>query len=73
MAIKMASKVGPFSLLFCLLLPWWLPEQYGESSCPMAASSGFRYSPGHAPSGDVLRITPADRHGHQNGWQTKDI
>ncbi len=31
-----------FSLLFCLLLPWQPPGQYGESSHPMAATSGFR-------------------------------
>jgi hypothetical protein len=32
----------------------------------MAASSGLRYSPGHAALGDGLRIAPAHRHGHQN-------
>jgi hypothetical protein len=32
----------------------------------MAASSGFRWSPGHAASGNMLRIASAHRHGHQN-------
>jgi hypothetical protein len=37
-----------FSSLFVCLLPWWLLGQYGASSHPMAVSSGFQYSPGHA-------------------------
>jgi hypothetical protein len=41
-ARKMASKVGAFSSLFCLLLPWRPPGQYGVSSCPMVMASGFR-------------------------------
>jgi hypothetical protein len=28
---------------------------------------------GHASSGNVLHIAPADRHGLQNGWQTRYI
>jgi hypothetical protein len=63
-AIKMASLFGLFLLLlFCLLLLWRPLGQYGASSCPTAASSGFQSSPGHAALGDVLRIAPADHHG----------
>jgi hypothetical protein len=60
-----------FLSLFCLLLPWQPLEQYGVSSCPMAASSGFQGSPGHAPSGDAVFIPPKHRRGHQNGKQRK--
>jgi hypothetical protein len=60
-------------LLFCLLLPFWPLWQYGASSCSMAASSGFRSSPGHAALGDVLRIAPVDSHGHQNGQQWRNM
>jgi hypothetical protein len=40
-AIEMASKVGAFFIVVCLLSPRWPLGQYGESSHPMAASSGF--------------------------------
>ncbi len=67
-AIKMASLFGTFLLLLlCLLLPWHLLGQYGASSCPMAVSSGFRSSPGHAALGDAICIAPAHCCGHQNG------
>jgi hypothetical protein len=49
-----------FSLLFCLLLPWRPPGQYGASSCPMAASSGFRVAldmPHQAMPSVLLRRT----------------
>ncbi len=69
-AIKMAIKVGPFFLSSCcLLLPWQPLGWYGASSRLMAASSGFWGSPGHAALGDAVCITPAHRHGHQNGQQ----
>jgi hypothetical protein len=73
MAIKMASFVGVF--IDCCFLPVALAAagQYGVCSHPMAASSAFRSSPGHAASGDVLSIAPADCHGHQNRWQTRYI
>jgi hypothetical protein len=72
MAIKAASKVGVFFiLLFVCLLPWRLLEQYGTSSCPMAASRGFWYSPGHAVLGNALCIAPTHRHGYRNGQQRR--
>jgi hypothetical protein len=55
-----------FSLLFCLLSPWRPPGQYGEIGRPMAASSGFRYSPGHVALGDAHRIALAHSQGLQN-------
>jgi hypothetical protein len=39
---KRIAKLVHLSLLFCLMLPWQLPRQYGASSRPMAASSDFR-------------------------------
>ncbi len=63
-----------FLSLFSLLLPWRPLGQYGASSCLMAASSSFQYSPGHAALGNALcSIAPADHHGHQNSRQTKYI
>ncbi len=56
-------------LLFCFLLPWQPLGQYGASSYPMAASSGFRGSPGHAASGNAVCIAPKCSHGHQNDLQ----
>jgi hypothetical protein len=53
--------------LLCWLFPWRPPGWYGASSRPMAAFSGFWWSPGHAALGDALRIVSAHRHGHQNG------
>ncbi len=47
--------------------PWWLPGQYGAGTRPMAASSGFEWSPGCAPSGDVPKVVPPHPHGHRNG------
>ncbi len=41
-------------LLFVCLLPWRPLGQYGASSCPMPASSGFRSSLGHTTSGDAI-------------------
>jgi hypothetical protein len=63
-AIKIASKVGPFLSLFHLLLPWWPLGQYGAGSCPMVAYSGFPGSPGHAPLGDAVCIAWAHHRGH---------
>ena len=37
----------------CWLSPWWPPGWYGASNRPMATSSGFWCSPGHAASGDA--------------------
>jgi hypothetical protein len=39
----------------------------------VAATSGFQSSHGHAALGDVLCIAPADRHGHQNGQQWRNM
>jgi hypothetical protein len=73
-AIKMASLLGKFFLLsFHLLLPWRPLGRYGMSSCPMAASSGFRSSPGHAASGNAICIAPAHPCGHQNGRRMRCI
>jgi hypothetical protein len=70
---KWPAKLARFFITVYFLGPWWLPRQYRESICLLAVSSGFWYSPGHAPLGDALRIAPADRLGHQNDRQTKDI
>ncbi len=70
-AIKMASLLGTFFVVVCLLMPWRPLGQY--SSCPMAASSGFRSSPGHAALGNAICITPAHCCGHQNSRQMRCI
>jgi hypothetical protein len=62
-----------FFVTVCLLLPWWLMGQYGASSCPMAAFSGFQSSPGHAALGNAVCIASKHLHGHQNGLQLKCI
>ena len=67
---KRPAKLMNLSLLFSLLLPWQPLGQYGASSCPMAAFSGFRCNPGHATLDDVLRIPPAHCV-YQNGQQTR--
>jgi hypothetical protein len=53
-----------FSSLFCLLSSWQPPGQYGESSHPMVASSGFWDSPGHAALGYAICIAPT----HPLSW-----
>ncbi len=71
-AIVPAKKVH-FASLFCWLSSWRLQGQYGASSCLMAASSGFRCSPGHAASGNAtcfVLTPPLDR---QNGLQQRHI
>jgi hypothetical protein len=70
---KRPSKWVHNTLLFCLLLPRCPPRQYGASSRPMAASSGFRCSPGHAASGNVACIASTPHHGHQNGLQQRGV
>ena len=67
MAIKMVSKVDTFCIVFCLLSPWWPPGQYGASSCPVVAFSGFYESPGPPSSGNARGIAPSHRHGYQKG------
>jgi hypothetical protein len=69
----MASLFGTFFVKFCLLLPFWPLGQYGVNSPPMAVSSGFRSSPGHAALGDAVRIAPADCHGHQKGQRLRNM
>jgi hypothetical protein len=49
------------------------PRRYGASSRPMAASSGFWCSPGHAASGDAACIASKPHHGHQHGPQRMGI
>jgi hypothetical protein len=67
MAIKTAIKVGTYYIVVCLLSPWRPPGRYGASSRPMAASSGFRGSPGHAALGDAALIASTPPHRHLNG------
>ena len=50
---------------FCLLSPWRPPRQYGASSRPMVAFSGFYESHGPLP--------PLHGHGYQNGQQRRYI
>ncbi len=74
MAIKMATFLGAF--VDCCLFAWlpWRPlGQYVASSCPMAASSGFQSSLGHAALGNNICIAPVHCRGHQNGRQTRCI
>ncbi len=58
----------------CVLLlgqyqrPWQPPGQYGAGTHPMAASSGFPWSHGYAPSGNVVRVVLPQRHGHNMIW-----
>ena len=70
---KWPSKWVHNILLFCLLSPWRLPRRYGASSRPMAASSGFRCSSGHAALGDAACIASTPHYGHQNGPQRRGI
>ncbi len=60
-------------LLFVCMLPRRTLGRYGESSCPMPASSGFWSSPGHAALGDAICIAPAHCCGHRNGRRTRFI
>jgi hypothetical protein len=64
---KWTAKLAIFLSSFHLLLPWQPLGQYGASSCPMAAFSGFQGSLGHAASGDAICIAPAYLQGIQNG------
>ncbi len=64
--LKRPAKLVHVPLSFCWLSPWWPPGQYGASSRPMVALGGFRWSPGHAASGDALGIASAYCHGHWN-------
>ena len=54
---------------FSLLSSWRPLGQYGVSSHPMAAFSGFYENPGPPSLGDVRGIAPSHRHGYQNGLQ----
>jgi hypothetical protein len=69
----MASKVDPFFVAIHLLLPWRPLGHYGASSLPMAESSGFQGSPGHAVLGNAVCIAPMYSHGHRNGLQWRCI
>ena len=68
---KWPAKMVHFASLFCRLLPWRPLGQYGASSCPMAASSGFRCSGWHAPLGDAACTASTPPHGHRNGLQRR--
>ncbi len=71
--LKRPAKLVYLFIVVCLLLPLQPPGQYWASSCPMAASSGFRYRPGHAALGNAVCIAPAHCHGNQNGQQRRCI
>ena len=71
--LKRPSKWVHITSLYCLLSPWRLPGRYGVSSCPMAASSGFRSSPGHAALGDAAWTASMPLHRHRNGLQRRCI
>ena len=73
MAIRTASKAGTCSIIVVLIVTLAAAGQYGAISCPMAASSRFRQSPGNAASGDALHIVSVHRHGHRNGPQRRYI
>ncbi len=60
-------------LLFVCLLPWRPLGRYVASSRPMAASSCFRNSPGHAALSEATCIAPAHPRGHWNGRRTRCI
>ncbi len=62
-----------YSLLCGWLSPWRSQERYGASSCPVAASSGSRYGPGHHSLGDATWIASMPLHGHQNCLQWRCI
>ncbi len=64
MAIETASKVGTCCSIVVLIDALAAAEAIRSGIRPMAASSGFRLSPGHAALGDALRIALARRHGH---------
>jgi len=67
------SKWVHFASSFCHLLPWRPPGRYWASSRPMAASSNFQCSPGHAASGNAACIASTPPHGHWNGLQLRWI
>jgi len=48
--------------------PWRPPRRCDARTRPMAASSGFKWSPGCASLGDVPRMAPLHPHGHRN-WR----
>jgi hypothetical protein len=63
---KRSAKWVHAPLSLCWLSPWRPPGRYGAISCPIVASSGFQWSPGHAALVDALCIALAHRHGHRN-------
>jgi hypothetical protein len=72
-AIKMASKVVTFFRhCFICCSPG---SRWGNrvSSRPIATSSGFESSPGHAASGNAVCVALAHCHDHQNGQQRNII
>jgi hypothetical protein len=48
---------------------WWPPGGYNMNTHPMAASSEFQGSHGHAALGDAACIASTPPHGHRNGLQ----
>ena len=59
--------------MFCVFdrnrRPWRPLHQCDASTCLMAASSGFKWSPGCAPWGDPPHILPPHPHDNQNRRQ----
>jgi hypothetical protein len=64
---------GTFCIIVFLLCPWRPSGQYRANSCLMAASSGFRRSPGHAASGDTTCFASTPPHDYRNGLQRRNI
>jgi hypothetical protein len=62
-----------FASLFCLLLLWRPPGQYGAIICPMAAFSGFYKSSRPPPSVNARGIAPSHCRGYRNGQRRRYI
>jgi hypothetical protein len=73
-AIKMASKVGPF---FCCCVVCCCPGGCWGNREQVVTQwqhpGGSPDSPGHAAMGNAVCIAPAHRRGHQNGQQRRCI
>ncbi len=70
---KWPAKLVHYFLVILIAVALAATGEYGGSSCPMAVSSGFRSSPGHAALGNTICIAPAHRRGHQNGRRMRYI
>ncbi len=66
MASKMACNKSTFFVFFICMWLCCSPRQQDVSTCPMMASSGFKWSSGPPPSGDVCNILLVRQFGYQN-------